>query len=99
MNERKKELVKVLKKVFKNKLVASDLMTVIDSELAMELIDLRTQAKLKGVDYNKVSGIRAYIKLMKKNSEKYNLTSKITRYEKIRELVEPGKELTMSIDG
>ena len=36
---------------------------------------------------------------MKKNSEKYNLTSKITRYEKIRELVEPGKELTMSIDG
>lgn len=42
VNERKKELVKVLKKVFKNKLVASDLMTVIDSELAMELIDLRT---------------------------------------------------------
>ena len=50
VNERKSALIKVLKKVFKNKLVASDLMNVIDSELAMELIDPRTQAKLKGVD-------------------------------------------------
>ena len=89
VSERKRELIKVLKKVFKNKLAASDLMSIIDSELAIELIDLRTQAKLKGVDSQKISGIRAYIKLMKKNSEKYNLTSKINRYEKIRELVEP----------
>ena len=42
VNERKGALIKVLKKVFKNKLVASDLMNVIDSELAMELIDPRT---------------------------------------------------------
>ena len=36
---------------------------------------------------------------MKKNSEKYNLSTKIARYEKIRELVEPGKSLTSVLDG
>lgn len=59
--ERKRNEIKLIKKVLRHKLTPADLPVIINSPLALELLGQNTDIKIKGVDSRKISVIREFV--------------------------------------
>ena len=59
--ERKRNEIKLIKKVLRHKLTPADLPVIINSPLALELLDPNAKVKIKGVDSRKIAIIREFV--------------------------------------
>ena len=94
--ERKRNEIKLIKKLLRNKLTPDYLPIIINSPLALELLEPNSNIKIRGVDIRKIKVIRDFVEQLNQRKIKGASSGEIQevgRYENLLNCLEDGISL------